>query len=186
MNKKVIIDKCIESYSRLKNLKLVGLEVSIPWQTVYVYLKQAGISVTGDKSRYGSATDRVAVIGEQRFRQAVPFATDNNGLKFQASIDFNINNSTIDVKTSKLQHKNNSKKSSERWAYCINKQKDIADMFVFYALNDEMETEHVFLMPNELVTNNSTISIPKSGKSKWFDYKVNEHELADFFRQIVD
>ena len=61
MNKKEIIDKCIESYSRLKNLKLVGLEVGIPWQTVYVYLKQAGISVTGDKSRYGSATDRVAV-----------------------------------------------------------------------------------------------------------------------------
>ena len=62
MNKKEIIDKCIESYSRLKNLKLVGLEVGIPWQTVYVYLKQAGIAVTGDKSRYGSVTDRATEL----------------------------------------------------------------------------------------------------------------------------
>lgn len=36
------IDKCIESYRRLKNLKLVGAEVGVPWQTVYVMLRAAG------------------------------------------------------------------------------------------------------------------------------------------------
>ncbi|OCG77342.1 hypothetical protein A9G42_05405 [Gilliamella sp. Nev6-6] len=185
MNKQNIIEQCIESYSRLKNLKLVGLEVGIPWQTVYVYLKRSGVAVTGDKARYGSATDRVAVIGEQRFKKAVPFAIDNNDLQFQASVDFSINNLTVDVKTSKLQHKQPNNRSSERWAYCVNKQKDIADLFVFYALNDDLETEHVFLMPNEIVTNATTISIPKSGKSKWFDYKVEENELANFFKQLA-
>ncbi|MWN30965.1 MULTISPECIES: hypothetical protein [unclassified Gilliamella] len=185
MDKQEIIKKCIESYSRLKNLKLVGLEVGIPWQTVYVYLKREGIAVTGDKARYGSATDRIAIIGEQRFYKAVPFAIDNNNLQFQASVDFSVFNLTVDVKTSKLQHKKINTRSSDRWAYCINKQKDIADLFVFYALNDELETEHVFLMPNEIVTNATTISIPKSGKSKWFDYKVNENELAGFFKQLA-
>lgn len=185
MNKQEIIDKCIESYSRLKNLKLVGLEVGIPWQTVYVYLKRSGVTVTGDKARYGSAIDRVAVIGEQRFHKAVPFAVDNNNLQFQASIDFSVYNLTVEVKTSKLQHKKSYKKSTDRWSYCVNKQKDIADLFVLYALNDDLETEHVFLMPNEIVTNATTISIPKSGNGKWFDYKVEEDELARFFKQLA-
>ena len=37
----------IESYSRLKNLKLVELETGIKWQTVYTHLKKAGVAVTG-------------------------------------------------------------------------------------------------------------------------------------------
>lgn len=46
-------DRCIEAYSRLKNLKLVGEEIGMKWQTVYVQLKKAGVKVTGDKARYG-------------------------------------------------------------------------------------------------------------------------------------
>lgn len=34
-------EKCVESYSRIKNLKLVGIELGIPWQTVYVHLQNA-------------------------------------------------------------------------------------------------------------------------------------------------
>lgn len=127
MNRKELVNKCIESYSRLKNLKLVGAEVGIPWQTVYIYLKQSDIAVTGDKARYGSVTDRIAVIGEQRFHNAVPLAIDNNDLKFQADVDFSIHGLTVDVKTSKLRHY---EKDADRWAFCINKQKDSAD-FLF-------------------------------------------------------
>ncbi|XKM12704.1 hypothetical protein RCS94_06660 [Orbaceae bacterium ac157xtp] len=182
MSKNNKVEQCIESYSRLKNLKLVGLEVGIPWQTVYAYLKKAGVPVTGDKARYGSATDRIAVIGEQKFKKAVPFAVDNNEFKFQATIDFIVCDFTVDVKTSKIKHY---KKAPDRWAFCINKQKDIADFFVFYALNDELETEHVFLMPHEIVTVVSSVSITKSGKSKWFDYKIDESALPEFFKQIA-
>lgn len=44
--------KIIESYSRLKKLKLVGDETGIPWQTVYVRLRANNVPVTGDKARY--------------------------------------------------------------------------------------------------------------------------------------
>jgi hypothetical protein len=54
------------------------------------------------------------VTGEQRFYKAVPFAVDNNKLQFQASIDFSVLNLTVDVKTSKLQHKKANKRSSDR------------------------------------------------------------------------
>ena len=67
-------DACIESYSRLKNLKLVGLELGIPWQTVYVHLRAAGVPVTGDKKRYGSDTDRLAAKAEALFAELVPAA----------------------------------------------------------------------------------------------------------------
>lgn len=82
------INNCIDSYSRLKNLKLVGNELKIPWQTVYVILKKAGVNVVGDKARYGSVSDRLASYAENMFKIDVPNAVDNNDLKYQASIDF--------------------------------------------------------------------------------------------------
>ncbi|WP_109391293.1 MULTISPECIES: hypothetical protein [Proteus] len=178
---------CIESYSRHKNLKLVGMELGIPWQSVYSTLRKADYPVTGDKARYGSVTDRIAVIGEQKFKKAVPISIDNNDLKYQADIDFTIGNITIDVKTSRIRRKQQGKgikNAAPRWGYCINKQKDTADFFVLYALDDNNETEHVFLMPNEIVTAVSMISIPETLASKWADYKIEESELLPFFQSL--
>jgi hypothetical protein len=182
---------CVEKYAELRNLKLVGEELSIPWQKVYVILKKAGVAVIGDKSRYGSATDRLAAFAERSFKNAVPFAVDNNELKFQATIDFYVGDCTVDVKASVLQEAGRTKAGksfSERWAYCISKQKDVADFFVLYAYSGDEEErvlKHVFLIPREIATTATTISIPLTLKSKWADYEVAESDLSEFFAALI-
>lgn len=172
-------DQCIESYARLKSLKLVGDELGIKWQSVYVHLKKAGVKVTGDKARYGNAKDRLASAAERRFSVSVPIANDLNQEKYQSSIDFEVQGWMVDVKASRLRANNG---EAPRWSFCINKQKDAADFFVFYSYESEGDSvRHVFLMPREIAVNSSLVSIPESLKSKWADYMVEEEGLYEFF-----
>lgn len=174
-----------ESYSRLKNLKLVEVETGIKWQTVYWHLKKEGVQVVGDKARYGSATHRLGVLGEQLFQRLVPNAVDNKHLKWQDSADFSVNGSSVDVKTARLCPAGKTpagKSCSARWSYCNITQRDIADFFVLIALPDQGDdVEHIFLLPRELAASNTTISIPLTLKSKWADYLVSSEELSQFF-----
>ena len=182
------VQACIKSYERLKNLKLVGLDVGIPWQTVYVYLKRNGVRVVGDKARYGSATDRIAVIGEQWFKKDVPDAIDNNQIYFQSTIDFTVDKISVDVKTSQVRlckNKLTGEVSAYKWCFYINKQRDIADFFVLYAIGLKGNKEHVFLLPRETATSRTTISIPISMNSKWSDYKIDSKYLSSFFKTLA-
>lgn len=176
----MIEQACISSYGKLKNLKLVGDELGIAWQTVYVHLRKAGVPVTGDKARYGCAKDRLAAFTERLFAEDVPHAKDSNATQFQASIDFDVGGWSVDVKAATLLAW---QKDSARWGFSINKQKDKADFFVLYALDsaESRNVVHVFLMPNEIATARTTISIPASMKSKWADYEIKRDDLAGFF-----
>lgn len=179
----MIAQQCIASYQRLKNLKLVGEEVGIAWQNVYVHLKKAGVQVTGDKARYGCAKDRLANYAERLFATDVPSAIDSNAVQFQAAIDFHVFGWSVDVKAATLLAW---KGDAARWGFCINKQKDKADFFVLYAF-DGQETksvQHVFLMPNEIATAKTTISVPSTMQSKWADYEVDRGDLAGFFASL--
>lgn len=179
------LERIMESYSRLKNLKLVEQDTGVKWQTVYWHLKKEGVDVCGDKARYGSVSDRIAVLGEQRFHDTVPFAEDNNEGKWQASVDFSIGGVTIDVKTARLTPAGrtpNGKSFAAKWGFCINKQVDIADYFVLYALDEvEAEPAHALLIPREIATTKTTIAVPLSLKSKWSDYRIEENDLFEFF-----
>lgn len=179
----MIEQACIVSYRKLKNLKLVGDELGIPWQTVYVHLRKAGVPVTGDKARYGCAKDRLASFAERLFSEDVPEAIDANALQFQAAIDFTVNQWSVDVKAACLL---GFKNEARRWAFCINKQKDCADFFVLYAFDniDAKNVNHVLLMPNEIATAKSTISVPETMNSKWADYEVQRCDLAAFFASL--
>lgn len=174
-------EQCVEAYSRLKNLKLVGKELGMAWQSVYVHLRKAGVKVTGDKARYGSVTDRLSARAEQIFAQTVPFAVDANSDKFQAAIDFNVLGWDVDVKAARCLSHNG---DAPRWAFYINKQKDKADFFVLYAFDLAINVKHIFLVPNEVATTAKSISIPASLKSKWADFMVNNEELRQFFEQL--
>ena len=176
-------DRCIEAYSRLKNLKLVGEEIGMKWQTVYVQLKKAGVKVTGDKARYGGVKDRLASAAERRFAALVPFAKDSNQEQFQASIDFEVCGWLVDIKAARLlSHKGD----AARWGFCVNKQKDSADFFVFYSYEEsgDEDVRHVFLMPREIVVARTSISFPATLNSKRADYMVNEADIPDFFASL--
>lgn len=181
------IKSCVTSYEKHKNLKKVGDELNIPWQTVYVYLKEAGVNVTGDKKRYGSATDKLARDYEDKFKLIIPEAVDNNESQFQSTVDFFIGSISVDVKVSRLQKSGftpRGKSFASRWAYCISKQKDIADIFVLFALDQNDEIEHIFAIPNDVAVNHSTISIPLSMRSKWAEFKIEQDELRDFLIEL--
>lgn len=178
-----IREQCAEAYGRWKNLKLVGQELNVPWQTVYVYLRQLGVAVTGDKSRYGSATDRLAVKGERLFANFVPGAVDNNESQFQAKIDFSAYGHGVDVKTATLKSGGH-KCKKRRWAFCLKKQEMIADFVVLFALGDMMELKHCFLLPGEIIRHYQTISISETLASKWKEYLVDAYSLDEFFRDL--
>ena len=165
---------CVEAYARLKNLKLVGEELGIPWQTVYVYLRGAGVPVTGDKSRYGSDTDRLAAKAERIFATLVPNAADQNDVQFQAKVDFIVGNYKVDVKASRLRN--------GRWAFSLKKQERLADFFVCFAFNDD-GTYRTVVVPGELCRFIQTISLSALTRTKWWDYEIPATELRAFFEQ---
>ena len=168
-------DACIESYSRLKNLKLVGLELGIPWQTVYVHLRAAGVPVTGDKRRYGSDTDRLAARAEEIFTSLVPGAKDQNEVQFQAKVDFIVGSYSVDVKAARLRN--------NRWAFSLKKQELVADFFACLAFADD-GSYRLLVLPGEVCRYLQTISVSANGQTKWWDYEIQPSELARFFEQV--
>ena len=167
--------KCVESYRRLKNLKLVANEVGIPWQTVYVHLRAAGEPVTGDKLRYGSDTDRFAAKAERVFQDLVPLAESQNEKKFQSKVDFMVGRYSVDVKASRYRH--------DRWAFSLKKQERIADFFVCFAF-DEADGYRVIVIPGEVCRKFQTISLSGRSHTKWWDYEVEPSALAGFFAAV--
>ena len=179
------IENIKSTYSRLKNLKLTSKEINIPWQTVYWWLKREGIEVTGDKARYGGKTDRIGIIGESLFAASCNKAINQNILKFQADCDFIIGNTKIDIKTSFLQtymSRGRPENLCYRWAFNPNYKSDI-DYMVCYCLEgdvDNYKVQNILLIPQEVIYGKQTVSVSKI-KSKYFDFKISEEELIEFF-----
>lgn len=182
------IERIKTSYNSLKNLKLTAKELNIPWQTVYWWLKKEGIEVTGDKERYGGKSDRVGVIGESLFASKLPFAENQNKLKFQAECDFKVKDVKIDIKTSLLREyssRGQPKNKCYRWGFNPNYSYDI-DYMVCYCLEgdvDNYSVEHILLIPQEILDGKTTVSVSKSS-SKYLDFKVSEQELIEFFEEF--
>lgn len=95
-------ERSVEAYQRHKNLKLAANELGIAWQTLYVHLRKAGVAVTGDKTRYGSDTDRLAAKAEDMFEALVPGAVNHNREQWQPKVDFTVGAVAVDVKASRL------------------------------------------------------------------------------------
>jgi hypothetical protein len=167
---------CVESYRRLKNLKLVGDELGIPWQTVYVHLRKVGEPVNGDKSRYGSDTDRLAAKAEAEFKRLVPWAEDQNERTFQARVDFIVDGFGVDVKSST--------KRAGRWAFSLKKQELTADFFVCFAYEQD-DTYACLLVPGDVCRKYQSMSLSATTRTKWWDYQIQPDQLAAFFRDMA-
>lgn len=184
------IEQMKTSYDKHQNLKLAAEELGMKWQNLYIELRSVNHPVTGNKERYGSVTDKMARATEKIFHETVPHAVDMNEGKFQAKLDFTVNNLKVDVKasTKKDGYKNNPRKNaSYRWAFCCKVQEHHqADFLVCYCYSgteasDYGTVEKILLIPNEFFNNMQSISVSCS-KSKWYDFEVTEQELAEFFK----
>lgn len=179
------MDKAVEAYQRLKNLKLAAAEVGMPWQALYAHLKKAGVPVVGDKLRYGSDRDRLATLAEAEFWRLVPDAQPMNLIRWQAKYDFDVYGYKVDVKAS-MPRQLNKRYTAESWAFSFKKQTLICDFICCFCLSHERAIEHVLLVPSEFFAGIQTVSVSCKGGSKWLDYAVPAGDLAAFFADIAE
>lgn len=179
------VEKMISLYSEIKNLKLVGEQMGIPWQTVYWWLKKQGVAVTGDKRVYGSDKDRMAAKYEDLFHTLVPQAVPENDREFQAKYDFTVGGYTVDIKSATRSSMcSRSNHLNYRWAFSTKKNMD-ADFMVCFCLEGSTKENHVnriLLIPNEFCRDKQTISV-SCNTSKWFEFEVTEQGLVKFFQE---
>jgi hypothetical protein len=175
--------KCVEAYARLKSLHAVGAETGISWQMVYVHLKKAGVTVTGDKEKYGSDKDKLAAKAEADFQLLVPYAENQNKKMFQPKIDFLVNGFGVDVKASRL-NKGFHKSKVLRWAFSCKKQEACADFIVCFGYKDDDYA--IFLIPGELIRKYQSVSISPSSKGKWAKFAVSPQDLKSFFDALKE
>jgi len=178
-----IQQQCIDAYRKHRNLKLAAHDVGIPWQSVYVQLRNADEPVMGDKLKYGSDTDRLAARGEQIFQALVPGAISHNERKYQSKLDYTVRGYGIDVKTSTLKLSNKACKL-RRWAFYTKKQEASADFVVCFGIAADGESlAKVLLIPGEIIRKYTTVSLSEAG-GKWDDYSVEPDGLNAFFEAL--
>lgn len=181
----ITLDAMISAYEKHKNLKLAAEELGMKFQNLYYHLKKAGISVTGDKERYGSDKDKFAAKCEGVFSLLVPESINQNKLAYQSKIDFLVNGIGVDVKGAKIQKPGRSP-GGHRWMFSIKKQLIEAEFFVLMGF-DDADTEKpkaIYLVPSELIAAHQSISISCFGKSKWHAYEIDAAELSDTFKSM--
>jgi hypothetical protein len=170
----------IATYRKHKNLKLAASELGMPWQTLYVHLKNAGEPVTGDKLRYGTDRDRLGAMAELEFKRLVPNAVNANEFIHQAKYDFDVFDYKVDVKASRPR-KLSKRYAAESWSFSFKKQSLVCDFMVCFCLDHDKQIEHVLLVPSEFFRGLQTVSVSRLGGSKWLDYSIDPNEMSAFF-----
>lgn len=165
-------------YDKHKHLKNAADELGMKWQTLYWYLQKNGYPVIGNKSQYGSYTDKFASKAEKDFMELVPSAVDMNRRKFQSKWDFEIYGVKVDVKASKL--RSSGRGSIKRYSFSTKKQEMAADFIVALGYKNDEEISKCYLLPKEAIRFTSTISISERG-GKWSDYEIAPEDLQPFF-----
>lgn len=173
-----------QAYAKHRNLKLAAGELGIPWQSLYVRLKKAGVPVTGDKLRYGTDRDRLGAKAEAAFHELVPFAVNANASQFQAKVDFSVGSLTVDVKAS-MPRQLNKRFAALSWSFSLKKQSLVCDFVCCFCYADASTIKHVLLVPSEFFAGLQTVSVSCAGSSKWLDYKAEASELASFFADLA-
>ena len=171
----------IQCYRKHKNLKAASSELGVPLPTLYWRLKKAGEPVVGDKTTYGSDSDKLAALAEKIFLSLIPFAKNLNDKKFQSKIDFDVKGCGVEIKASNLKT-SNKLSSKKRWAFSLKKQECFADFFICFGFEGNA-VKKILFVPGEIARYYSTISLSESG-GKWDDYSITEDELKDFFAKL--
>lgn len=174
----------IAAYEKHKNLKIAADELGVKWQSLYYQLKKAGVPVIGDKAKYGSDKDKLADKAEALFQMLVPFAENQNGLKFQSKVDFMVDGQKVDIKASTLKRAS-PRSTVKRWAFSVKKQEFLADFLVCFAF-DDYESYKILLIPGEFIRFYQSISISEKGNSKWLDFVISPLDLQMFFSELCN
>lgn len=181
-----IQQQCVDAYRQHQNLKIAAQHIGISWQSLYVHLRKAGEPVVGNKTVYGSASDKVAASAEVLFERLVPNAENQNKIKFQSKVDFLVNNFSVDVKASTLR-KGHANAKHLRWAFSVKKQEAVADFFVCFCLDESgHEAQKLLLIPGEIARKYQSISVSRRSGNSWWEYEIHPDELASFFDALKD
>ena len=171
------------AYRKHMNLKLAASELGVAWQSLYVRLKKLGEPVVGDKLRYGSDRDRLSAMAEANFLSLVPQAKALNKIFHQSKVDFDVAGHLVDVKAS-MPRQLSKKYEAESWSFSFKKQTLICDFICCFCMSESKEIERVLLVPKEFFAGLQTVSVSRSGTSKWLDYAIDTEALAKFFDDL--
>ena len=175
----------VQAYERHRNLKLAAAEVGMPWQTLYLHLKKAGVPVAGDRLRYGTDRDRLGALAEAEFGRLVPSAVACNDRRYQAPIDFDVRGYGVDVKCA-MPRRGLARSQAQRWAFSFKRQSLTADFVCCFCMTEARAIDRVLLVPQEFFAGLQSISVACSGASKWLDYAVLPAQLAEFFAALPE
>ena len=172
------------AYAKHKNLKLAADEIGLQWQVLYSRLREQGIPVTGDKSRYGSIKDKLASKAEALFAELVPCAVNMNESMWQAPVDFDVDGIKVDVKASRLTMRQKHTSKAMSWAFSMKKQSTTCGFFCLFCYGDEDIVHRILLIPREMAEGVKCLSVSPT-KSKWLDYEVEPSDLPKFFNDMA-
>lgn len=172
-----------DAYEKHKNLKLAANEIGIKWQTLYCRLKKQGVNVTGDKSRYGSSSDKLAYYAEKKFETMIPGSVNMNSTEWQSKFDFLCGSLRVDVKCS-VPRKLNFRSKRLSWAFSFKKQNFECDLIVCFCFDENRTILKILAIPMEFFNGVQTISVPINGQSKWHDYEVSAEELINMIEAL--
>jgi hypothetical protein len=133
------------------------------------HLYKAGVTLTGDKLRYGCERDRQARKAELFVLSQLDGAIDHNAAQFQPKMDATYRGFRIEVKSSVLQHHTGQLLLS----FMVEKQPHLADLFVCvgYFRNDDDVPLAVYVVPGHLAPR-WCIKITLTGRSKYERFRV--------------
>jgi len=133
------------------------------------HLYKAGVTLTGDKLRYGCERDKQARKAELFVLSQLNGAVDHNAAQFQPKTDVTYRGFRIEVKSSVLQHR----RGQLILSFMVEKQPHIVDLFVcvgYFNSNDDVPLT-VYVIPGHLAPR-WCIKITLTGRSKYERFRI--------------
>jgi hypothetical protein len=181
MKQQEIIDFYVNSSY---NFPLTQNQTQLPAYRLQILLAKAGVLKIQDKINYGTKSQKLGGLAEQRFQELVPKAINANKYfqKNNPCFDFVLDHLTIDVKYSSL-HINSQRK--EYWSIRTTGDQDCIVVFFEKQAGTEMNDPYVLFIPMSFIKEKQTnIHISKNGI--WFtSFKVEPNELASIIEDYV-
>lgn len=174
-------ESVIEAYQGAGSLKGACVSTGCPPYVAFIWLTEAKMLNTADKSHYGTRTSRMGSAAESEFQRLVPHAMSaNQNLQGNCpSFDFDVDGVTVDVKYASLQEQG-------RWTWRMCRDKPLKPDFVvvFLVANRSgqlSEGYRLLVLPEPMFPDRASMALtPRNAESPLWEFEIAPTDLAEF------
>lgn len=179
----------LAAFARLGSVAEACAETNVkPWRAL-PWLQKANLLKGTDRLVYGTAQQQYGREAEIEFQRLVPDAIDCNAnfRENNPAYDFVLNGHKIDVKSGALNARG-------RWTFEPERSSDkrrggkpiYPDAFVFFAMTGKAFRDgyRLFLFPALMVLDQTQVNITPDRPSRWWDFEIEQDELATAMRDL--